>query len=58
MKVWIHNKLTVIFWVTLAIYALIWVTASYIGVYITYIAAPMLLMSGVLAWLTAPGDEG
>ncbi len=57
MKVWIYNKSVMVFWLTLAIYALIWLTVSYIGVYVTYVAGPVLAISGLLALLTSPGDE-
>lgn len=56
MKSWIHNKASVIFWFTLVIYILIWMTVSYIGVYVTYIAGPVLLSSGIIAWFTSPSD--
>lgn len=56
MKKWLHQKASAIFWITLAIYALIWMTVSYLGVYITYVAAPILLISGTTAWFTAPND--
>lgn len=54
MKNWIHRKSKVIFLITLAVYLLIWLTVSYVGVYVTYIAGPILLVSGVLSWLTMP----
>ena len=57
MKVWIYNKSVMVFWLTLAIYALIWLTVSYIGVYVTYVAGPVLAISGLLALLPSPGDE-
>ncbi len=57
MKQWIHNKASVIFWVTLAIYILIWITASYVGVYVTYVAGPVLVFSGAIAWLTYPNED-
>ena len=57
MKGWIYNKSVMVFWLTLAIYALIWLTVSYIGVYVTYVACPVLAISGLLALLTSPGDE-
>lgn len=53
MKKWIHEKSSVVFWITLAVYILIWLTVSYVGVYVTYVAAPLLVISGILAWLTS-----
>jgi hypothetical protein len=57
MKNWIHRKAKVIFWITLAVYLLIWLTVSYVGVYVTYIAGPILIISGVLSWLTMPSTK-
>ncbi len=57
MKNWIYNKASVIFWITLAIYILIWLTVSYVGVYVTYIAGPVLVVSGAVAWLTSPSED-
>lgn len=54
MKQWLHNKSSITFFVTLAIYCLIWATVSYVGVYVTYIAGPVLVLSGITMWLTAP----
>ena len=45
MKKWIYNKASVIFWITLAIYILIWLTVSYVGVYVTYVAGPVLVVA-------------
>lgn len=52
MKRWIHSKATFIFVLTLIIYVLIWCTVSYVGVYVTYVAGPILLTSGFLSWVT------
>jgi hypothetical protein len=52
MKRWIHSKATLIFVLTLIIYVLIWCTVSYVGVYVTYVAGPILLTSGFLSWVT------
>ena len=57
MKKWIYNKASVIFWITLAIYILIWLTVSYVGVYVTYVAGPVLVVSGAVAWLTSPSED-
>lgn len=54
MRQWIHNKASVIFWFTFVIYILIWLTVSYAGVYVTYVAGPVLVVSGAIAWLTSP----
>lgn len=56
MKKWIHDKSQIIFFLTLAIYVGIWATVSYIGVYVTYVAGPVLFVSGVLMFLTRPKE--
>ena len=48
MRRWIHDKASVIFWITLAIYILIWPTVSYVSVSRTYVAGPILLISALL----------
>lgn len=53
MKQRIHNFFSFIFWLTLIIYIGIWFTVSYIGVYVTYVAAPVLLISGIFAYITS-----
>lgn len=57
MKNWIHDKASLIFWITLVIYILIWLTVSYVGVYVTYVAGPVLVVSGTVAWLTYPSED-
>ena len=54
MKKWLHNKSQVVFFLTLVVYVGIWATVSYIGVYVTYVAGPVLLVSGVIMVLTKP----
>jgi len=56
MKTWLYQKSISVFLFTLAVYILIWCTASYIGVYVTYIAGPVLVLSGLLAYWCAPGE--
>jgi len=58
MKKWIHSKATFVFVLTLIIYILIWCTVSYVGVYITYVAGPILLTSGFLSWVTKSTNDG
>ena len=57
MRNWLHEKSSVIFWVTLIVYILIWVTVSYIGVYVTYVAGPVLVLSGITMWLSSPKEK-
>ncbi len=54
MRNWLHEKSSIVFFVTLFVYILIWATVSYLGVYVTYVAGPVLVVSGILAWFTAP----
>lgn len=57
MKGWVHAKATLVFLLTLTIYILIWCTVSYVGVYVTYVAGPTLLVSGFLSWITRPSSD-
>lgn len=57
MRNWLHEKSSIIFFVTLLVYTIIWATVSYIGVYVTYVAGPVLLVSGIIMWLSAPKDD-
>lgn len=57
LRNWLYEKSMVVFWLTLAIYVLIWCTVSYIGVYVTYVAGPLLLISGLIAWFSSPSNK-
>jgi len=46
----IHDFFQAVFVITLLIYIGIWITVSYIGVYVTYVAAPILFISGVMMY--------
>lgn len=46
----------VTFLLTLFVYALTLAYASYVGVYLTYVAVPVIVVSGLLAYLTRPKD--
>ena len=52
MKSWLHDKCSVIFWLTLSAYALTLYFASYVGVFLTYIAVPTVVITGFLAYVT------
>lgn len=56
MKATIHKRSSEIFFGTLGIYLLILVTVTYVGVYVTYVAGPVLLVSGLLAYWTRSGE--
>lgn len=55
-----HRLFTFVFYITLALYLITLLTVSYVGVYLTYIALPLIVVSGLLMRLTrrkpqAPG---
>lgn len=52
-----HEKAAFVFWITLGLYLLTLFTASYVGVYLTYIAIPIIALSGLLMKLTKPKKE-
>lgn len=41
----------------LSVYLLIWLTVSYVGVYVTCMAGPILLVSGFILWVTMPCNK-
>lgn len=49
-----YNTMKIIFWATLALYIFTLLTVSYVGVYLTYIALPVLVISGLLMKLRKP----
>lgn len=57
MKNWLYEKSQGIFCLTLLIYLIIWGTVSYIGVYVTYLVVPILLVTGGVMLLTTPKDK-
>lgn len=57
MRAWLYKVSSVIFVATLAAYLLVWATVSYVGVYITYVAVPIMVVSGLLAFWCAPLDQ-
>lgn len=57
MKKWIYEKSLVICLGALALYILIWCTVSYIGVQVTYILGPVILVSGLLAYFCSPSEK-
>ena len=48
---------SLIFWVTLALYVITLLSVSYVGVYLTYVAIPILVISGLLMVLSKPKDK-
>lgn len=49
-----HEKATFVFWTTLILYLITLFSVSYVGVYLTYIAIPLIVVSGLIMKLTAP----
>lgn len=52
-----HEKANFVFWITLVLYLITLFTVSYVGVYLTYIALPVIIISGFIAYVTRPKDE-
>ncbi|MBT0028428.1 hypothetical protein J4H40_03210 [Vibrio alginolyticus] len=57
MKKWLYENCSVIFWLTFITYALTLYFASYVGVYLTYVAVPTIVITGFIAYLTRPKEE-
>lgn len=57
MRKWLFEKSQAIFILTLIIYMLIWATVSYMGVYVTYVAGPILLISGLIMLFTNKNES-
>ncbi len=55
MKNSIYKTAFVIFWSTLILYLVTLVFAAYVGVYLTYVAIPVIVISGLFAfWFEPP----
>ena len=52
-----HSKAAFVFWTTLILYVLTLFTVTYVGVYLTYIAIPLIVFSGLVMKLTTPKPE-
>ncbi len=52
-----HSKASFVFWLTLALYLVTLFTVTYVGVYLTYIALPILVISGLIMKCTKPKPE-
>ena len=46
-----------IFWITLILYGLTLFFISYVGVYLTYIAIPVIVLSGLIMKFTKPSEK-
>lgn len=49
-----HKKAAFIFWLTLTLYVITLLFASYVGVYLTYVAIPIIVISGLIMMLAKP----
>ncbi len=52
-----HDKAGFVFYTTLVLYLITLYTVSYVGVYLTYVALPVIVISGLIMYWTAPEDE-
>jgi hypothetical protein len=52
-----HAKASFVFWVTLILYLVTLFTVSYVGVYLTYIVIPLLVVSGLVMKCSTPKSE-
>jgi chromosome segregation ATPase len=49
-----HSTASFIFWLTLGLYLVTLFTVTYVGVYLTYVAIPVLLISGLIMKFSTP----
>lgn len=49
-----HKISNFVFWITLVLYVITLFTVSYVGVYLVYIAIPIIVISGLIMKLTKP----
>lgn len=52
-----HDKAEFVFFTTLILYLITLFTVSYVGVYLTYIAIPVIVVSGLIMYWTRPKEE-
>lgn len=53
-----HEKAAFVFWSTLILYGITLATVSYVGVYLTYVAIPLIVLSGLVMILTKHKTKG
>lgn len=49
-----HKVAKFVFWSTLLLFGAVLIFASYVGVYLTYVAIPVIIVSGVIMKMTKP----
>lgn len=54
MRQFLYKSSLVVSLLTLAIYALTLMTVSYVGVYLTYVAVPVIVVFGSIAYFLTP----
>lgn len=52
-----HEKAKFVFTLTLILYLITLFTVSYVGVYLTYIALPVIVISGLIMYITEPKND-
>ncbi len=57
MKNWFYEKASFVFFTTLILYIITLCTVSYVGVYLTYITIPVIVISGLIMLINAPKEE-
>jgi hypothetical protein len=56
MRQWLFKASLVLFLLTFGVYALTLTNVSYVGVKLTYVAVPVIVLTGFIAYLTRPKD--
>ena len=49
-----YEKSAFVFWMTLILYIITLCTVSYVGVYLTYVAIPLIVISGLIMMIAKP----
>lgn len=49
-----YKVFSIVFWSTLGLYLITLATVSYVGVYLTYVALPIIVISGMAAYFLEP----
>lgn len=52
-----YEKASFVFWTTLILYLITLFTVSYVGVYLTYIAIPLIVVSGLIMKFSKPNQQ-
>lgn len=52
-----HAKATFVFWTTLILYIITLCSVTYVGVYLTYVTIPLIVLSGLIMKCTKPKPE-